>query len=94
MNSKLLSQFVDQYQQRHHQLPKKIFVHPLALVALGVKRSVAPRWNGIAVECSEVLPESHGRNGGTCLGIYIKTTPKKQPVLQAFDCLCEKPIKS
>jgi hypothetical protein len=75
---------VEQYQERHKKLPEKIMVHPLALVALGLRRSVAPTWNGIPVECSDISPEN-GRKGGSRLGICIEAN-KKEAALITFDC--------
>lgn len=49
---------VGQFRDKHDgAAPTKIIVEPLALVALGIKRSVAPVWNGVSVECREVEPE-------------------------------------
>lgn len=53
---KVLTQMIKQYQDRHHRLPDEIIVHPVALAALALKKSVAPRWNGIKVKCRLVKP--------------------------------------
>jgi hypothetical protein len=50
-NQKLLSQMLEKFQRRHNFLPEKIVVAPVALVALGLKKSVAPLWEGVPVEC-------------------------------------------
>jgi len=84
MKKKILSEMVDQYQQRHHKLPEKIVIHPLALVALGIRRSVAPVWNGIQVECREISP-AEGKKGGTRLGVWLEAK-KKEAALVTFDC--------
>jgi len=75
---------VEQYQQRHSRLPEKILIHPLALVSLGIRRSVAPLWNGIPVECREVSP-AVGKKGGKCLGVSLEAN-KKEAALVTFDC--------
>jgi len=56
MKTKVLSQLVQQYQQRRGRLPDEIVVHPVALAALAIKQSVAPKWNGVPVKCREVKP--------------------------------------
>ena len=84
MKKKILSQMVEQYQQRHQCLPEKILVHPLALVALGIRRSVAPVWNGVRVECREVSPKE-GKKGGRCLGVYLEARGRETSLV-SFDC--------
>jgi len=84
MKKKILSEMVEQYQQRHHKLPEKIVIHPLALVALGIRRSIAPVWNGIPVECREVSPVE-GKKGGNRLGVWLEAK-KKEAALVTFDC--------
>lgn len=56
MNEKILSQMVRQFQTKHNRPPDRILIDPLALVVLAQRRSVAPAWNGIPVECREVKP--------------------------------------
>lgn len=52
---KLLTKMVEQFREAHEGgVPDRIVVEPVALVALGIKRSVAPVWNGIPVECREI----------------------------------------
>lgn len=51
---KILTQMVDQFQARHQRLPEQILVDPVALVVLGYRRSVAPKWKGISVKCREL----------------------------------------
>lgn len=48
---KVLTQMVEKFREKHGKLPAKIVVAPVALVALGLKKSVSPFWNGIPVEC-------------------------------------------
>lgn len=81
---KILSQMVDQYQRRHQKLPEKIVIHPLALVALGIRRSVAPMWNGIRVECREISP-ADGKRSGNQLGVYLEAN-RRGAALVSFDC--------
>jgi len=67
---KILSQMVQQFQDKHHRAPDRILIDPLALVVLSKRRSVAPRWNGIPVECREVkpvLPQGQVNALGVCL---------------------------
>lgn len=68
MKKKVLSLLVAQFQNRHQRLPEEILVHPVALTALALKRSVAPKWNGIPVKCREVKPAG---TGGKKLGITV-----------------------
>ncbi len=75
---------VEQYQERHKKPPEKIIVHPLALVSLGLRRSVAPVWNGIPVECREIVPEK-GKKDGSCLGVFVLTN-RSEVTLVSFDC--------
>jgi hypothetical protein len=84
MKKKILSQMVEQYQNRHKKPPEKIIVHPLALVSLGLRRSVAPVWNGIPVECREIVQED-GKKGGKCLGVSVEVK-RKEATLVSFDC--------
>lgn len=80
-SKKLLSMLVDQFKLMHRgREPKKIIVDPLALVALGAKRSIAPSWNGIEVECREIGDKEMTKPaGGTCLGIFMDV-PNSQVV--------------
>jgi hypothetical protein len=69
MKQKVLSQLVQQFQARHQQLPEEIAIHPVALAALAIKRSVAPKWNGIPVKCREVKPTD--KPTGRVLGVTV-----------------------
>jgi hypothetical protein len=53
---KLLSRLIEQYRQKHKQLPEKIVIHPIAAVVLSARHSLAPTWNGIPVICEAVKP--------------------------------------
>jgi hypothetical protein len=53
---KILTRMVEQYQARNNSLPTCIKVHPLALIVLVKRQSMAPVWNGIKVVCEEVMP--------------------------------------
>lgn len=68
MKKKVLSQLVEQFQQRHQCLPTEIVIHPVALAALALKQSVAPKWNGIPVKCRDV---KEAKPGGPKLGITV-----------------------
>jgi hypothetical protein len=69
-NVKLLTKLIQQYAKAHQgSLPIKIVVEPLALVALGLKQSVAPSWGGVPVECrdfseNEVVEPAKGNSIG------------------------------
>lgn len=43
-----------QFQARHQRPPSKIVLTPMALLALTVKKSVAPAWQGVPVICREI----------------------------------------
>lgn len=77
---------VGQFQARHGKKPSKIIIDPLALVSLGLRKSVAPVWNGIPVECREIAPV---RPAGEpmALGVHIHVDPKtpKVAALESFD---------
>ena len=83
MKTKLLSQMVQQFKDRHGQLPEEIIIHPVALAALAIKQSLAPKWNGIPVICRDscgfpVAPT--GGEGNTKLGVTVI-----DGVLRGFD---------
>ena len=66
---------VEKFREKHGRPPVKIVVAPVALFALGLKKSVSPFWNGIPVECrlfknNEVAHRcvKEARN----LGIFVK----------------------
>lgn len=65
----MLSQLVEQFQNRHSRLPEEIVVHPVALVALALKQSVAPKWKGIPVRCRDVKPVA--KPVGNRMGVTI-----------------------
>lgn len=79
MNEKIevLTLMVRRFQEKHSRSPLKIVIAPVALVALGMKKSVAPTWNGVPVECrlfkeSEVAPPKYDRTKVKNLGIFVK----------------------
>lgn len=82
----LLSKMVDQFRARHARFPSKIIVDPLALVALGIKKSIAPMWNGIPVECHEGMPKPP-KGTPTFLGVHVNVDPKnpKEAFLESYD---------
>ena len=72
---KVLSQMVEKFREKHGRLPAKIVVAPVALVALGLKKSVAPLWNGIPVECrlfDEKEVASRHVKQIDCFGVFVK----------------------
>lgn len=86
---KILSNLVEQFRAKHHRPPSRIVVDPLALVSLGLRRSVAPFWNGIPVECREVVP-APPESTPNALGVCIQVDPRDPKIayLQGFEvCL-------
>lgn len=73
---KVLTQMVEKFQQRHGRPPLKIVVAPVALVALGLKQSLAPFWNGIPVECrlfdQNEVASKHVKPKVRSLGVFVK----------------------
>ena len=71
---KLLPQMVEQFVKLHEgRLPEKIVIAPMAILALAIKRSLAPRCVGVPVEMripkdSEVVEKGKG----TKLGVFVK----------------------
>lgn len=66
---------VEKFEQKHGQKPQKIVIAPMALVTLGIKKSVAPIWAGVPVECRlfedrEVV--RRGENKARSLGVFLK----------------------
>ncbi len=76
----MLSQLVDQYRQRHSREPDEIVVHPVALAALTIKQSVAPKWNGIPVKCEVTKPVGAEDITGRKMGVTVING-----ALRAFD---------
>jgi hypothetical protein len=74
-NEKLLSKLVEQFKVAHQgALPERIVVEPVALVALGIKKSVAQVWEGVKVECREIGPKEPAKPGkGTKLAVLLDT---------------------
>ena len=78
MNDKLkvLTLMVERFQQKHGRAPDKIVIAPVALVALGLKRSVSPIWNGVPVECrlfaeADVATRQHSAVAKS-IGVFVK----------------------
>ncbi len=66
---------VEKFREKHGRPPAKIVVAPVALVALGLKKSVSPFWNGIPVECrlfSEKEVASRHVKQVQSLGVFVK----------------------
>lgn len=71
VTKKILSQLVDQFKDRHQgRSPEEIVIHPVALAALALKRSIAPRWNGIPVRCFPVKPQAKVSNVRLGITVY------------------------
>lgn len=71
MKKKLLTQMVEQYHLKHQRKPIRIVVTPAALLALAIKRTVAPLWAGIPLECREIDITEVAQSGPK-LGIDIQ----------------------
>ncbi len=67
---KLLSEMVEQFQAKHRVVPRRIVVTPPALTVLALRRSAAPMWAGIQVECREIAA-SELTSSGTRLGVDV-----------------------
>lgn len=84
----VMTLMVTKFQQRHGRSPSKIVVAPLALVALGVKKSVAAEWHGMPVECrlfqQEEVASPREKDKVVALGIFVKTKRGKL-ILRACD---------
>ena len=78
MDQTILTQMVQQFTLKHGRLPREIVVHPVALAALALKESIAPRWMGITVRVAEVTPGPAIE--GTSLGVYVS-----DGALRSFD---------
>lgn len=67
---------VEKFQEKHQRPPLRIVVAPVALVALGLKKSVSPVWEGIPVECrlfkAYEVASKHEKTKSTALGIFVK----------------------
>jgi len=67
---------VEKFRQKHGHPPEKIVVAPVALVSLGLKKSVAPVWNDVPVECrlfkKEEVAARHEKTKVKSLGIFVK----------------------
>lgn len=77
--TKILTLLLDQFRQKHRHDPKKVIVSPLAMAALSLRRSVAPVWSGLPVECHE-FDETHiaqAADEAVCLGIDLYTAQNK-----------------
>jgi hypothetical protein len=74
-SASLLSKLIKQFKEAHGgALPDRIVVEPVALVALGIKKSVAPVWQGLKVECREIDRKEVVKPGqGTRLGVLLDT---------------------
>lgn len=85
---KVLSLMLEKFQEKHGRQPIKIVVAPVALVALGLKQSVGPIWNGTTVECrlftkEEVVSKQNGHEA-VSLGVFVKER-RRRMVLIACD---------
>lgn len=69
----VLSLMVDQFRERHSRPPEKVVLVPLACLALAVKSSLAPNWNGIPVECREISEQeaTDDRSQARSLAVFV-----------------------
>lgn len=78
---------VEKFRQKHGHPPEKIVVAPVALVSLGLKKSVAPVWNDVPVECrlfkEEEVAARHEKAKVKNLGVFVK---EKRGRLQLAAC--------
>jgi hypothetical protein len=85
---KVLTQMVAKFRERHDRLPARIVVAPVALIALGLKQSLTPVWDGIPVECrlfkEEEVASRHEKGDATILGVFAKEQ-RGRMVLAACD---------
>ncbi len=70
-NAKILTEMVHDFEAKNQRMPVKIIVAPVALLALGMKRSVSPVWHGIPVEC-RLFTEAEVVLSGNCLGVFLR----------------------
>jgi hypothetical protein len=67
---------VEEFQRKHGKLPEKIVVAPVALMALGLKRSLAPTWEGVPVECrlfaDKEVASDYEKAKVRSLGLFVK----------------------
>ncbi len=79
MNAKadaVLSLMVDQFHQRHKRKPEKVVLAPLALLALAVKGSLAPVWNGIPVESREIAESEATKDKSLARSLAVFVLPE------------------
>lgn len=69
MKPKVLTLLVNQFKERHQRLPDEIIIHPVALAALALKKSIAPLWNSIPVRCRVVKPSA--KSSTRKLGVIV-----------------------
>ena len=72
----ILTQMIDEFTLKHGRLPEKIVVAPVALLALGLKKSVSMSWSGVPVECRLFaeceVASKHNRHQAASLGVFAK----------------------
>ena len=69
----VLSQMLNQFEQRHARLPARIVVTPLALLLLAVKHSAATTWQGIPVQCRDLdASEAVANDSATGLAVFAQ----------------------
>lgn len=85
-NNKILSLMLQQFRQKHRRNPKHLVVVPLAMLALAIKQSLAPEWEGIPVVCREVAEHEVAQPGETAVSLAVFVNPEHdQGVLRSCD---------
>jgi hypothetical protein len=74
-NDKMLTKMLAQFQQAHGgAMPLRIVVEPIALVALGIKKSCSATWSGVPVMSREIEQSEVRKPGkGTSLAVILDT---------------------
>ena len=73
---KILTLMVQKFREKHGRAPDRIVVAPVALLALGLKHSAAPVWDGVPLECrlfgeGEIVTR-HKKREAKSLGVFAK----------------------
>jgi hypothetical protein len=78
----LLTRMIRQFAVRHGKNPKKIVIQPSALLALAVKRSVGPVWDGIPVECRDLVrDEAAEKEEAANMGVFLRPCGLKAEII-------------
>lgn len=75
--SNVLSLMVEQFRQRHQRPPTQLVIAPLAALALAIKQSLAPDWDGIPVVCRDVSEAEVAAPGDTARSLAVFIVPEE-----------------